>query len=126
MKKQGESLEKNTNSDIIRLPRHKEVVIPKAKFTQYALNPDKDPDKARAFEKALGYTSDNADELIEQINEKLSEYEAIEKGDRGWGMTYEVIMDITGSNGKTAKVLTGWIDDKNNGEMRLTTVHIDR
>ena len=112
--------------DIIRLPRYKEAVIPKAKFMQYALNPDKDLDKARAFEKALGYTVKNADDLIEQINEKLSDYEAVEKGDRGWGMTYEVVMDITGPNGKTAKVLTGWIDDKNNGEMRLTTVHIDR
>ena len=112
--------------DIIKLPRYKQAVIPKAKFAQYALNPDKDSDKARAFEKALGYTVDNADELIEQINEKLSSYKAVEKGDKGWGMTYEVIMDITGPNGNTAKVLTGWIDDKNNGEMRLTTVHIDR
>lgn len=41
-------------------------------------------------------------------------------------MTYEVIMDITGQNGKTAKVLTAWIDDKSNGEMRLITVHVDK
>ena len=41
-------------------------------------------------------------------------------------MTYEVIMDITGPNGKTAKVLTAWIDDRNNGEMRLTTIHVDQ
>ena len=47
------------------------------------------------------------------------------KGDRGYGMTYEVIMDITGPNGKTAKVLTAWIDDRSKGEMRLTTVHVD-
>ena len=40
-------------------------------------------------------------------------------------MTYEVIMDIIGPNGKMAKVLTAWSDDKNNGEMRLTTVHVD-
>lgn len=111
--------------NIIKLPRYKEAVIPKPKFTQYALNPDKDPDKARAFKSALGYDLDNANDLIEQINAKLPEYEAVPKGDRGWGMTYEVIMDITGPNGKTAKVLTAWIDDKNNGEMRLTTVHVD-
>lgn len=110
---------------IIKLPRYQEAVIPKEKFTQYALNPDKDPDKARAFKSALGYDLDNANDLIEQINAKLPEYEAVPKGDRGWGMTYEVIMDITGPNGKTAKVLTAWIDDKNNGEMRLTTVHVD-
>lgn len=118
-------LKGNEKGDIIRLPRYQEAVIPKSKFTQYALNPDKDPDKARAFKSALGYTLDNADDLIKQINAKLPEYEAVSKGDRGWGMTYEVVMDITGPNGKTAKVLTAWIDDKNNGEMRLTTVHVD-
>lgn len=116
---------KDSGSGIMKLPRYENAVIPKSKFTQYALNPDKDPNKTRAFEKALGYTMDNADELIKQIHEKLSEYKAVEKGDRGWGMTYEVVMDITGPNGKTAKVLTAWIDDKNNGEMRLTTVHVD-
>lgn len=128
-KKQAEKvtgrLKDGEKSAIIKLPRYKEAVIPASKFTQYALNPDKDVDKAKAFKSALGYDLENAKDLIEQINAKLPEYEAIQKGDRGWGMTYEVIMDITGPNGKTAKVLTAWIDDKNNGEMRLTTVHVD-
>lgn len=114
------------NGDIIKLPRYDEAVIPKAKFTQYALNPEKDPNKARAFKSALGYDLDNADDLIEQINAKLPDYEAVEKGDRGWGKRYEVIMDIEGPNGKTAKVLTAWIDDKNTGEMRLTSVYVDK
>ena len=82
------------------LPRSEEAVIPRAKFTEYALNPERDADKAAAFKAALGYTSENAEELIRQIYDKLPEYEAVEKGDRGWGMTYEVIMDITGPNGK--------------------------
>lgn len=117
---------KGAGSGIIRLPRYQEVSIPRAKFTEYALNPLKDANKAEAFKKALGYTLENADDLIEQINAKLSEYNAVEKGDRGWGATYEVVMDITGPNGKTAKVLTAWIDDKNSGEMRLTTIHVDK
>lgn len=128
-KKQAEQVEKRLNSSpeggIIKLPKYEKAVIPKAKFTQYALNPDKDVNKARAFELALGYTMENADDLIAQIRENLPKYHALEKGDRGWGMTYEVIMNITGPNGKTAKVLTAWVDDKINGEMRLTTVHID-
>lgn len=123
--KNGKSVANDSASGIMKLPRYKDAVIPKAKFTQYALNPDKDPNKAKAFEKALGYTMDNADDLIEQINKNLPNYEAVEKGNRGWGMTYEVIMNITGPNGKIAKVLTAWIDDKNSGEMRLTTVHVD-
>ena len=126
LKKKKKSVEKVNDSDIMKLPRYKEAVIPKAKFTQYALNPDKDPDKAKAFEKALGYTVDNADELISQIYDKISKYNAKEKPDNGWGKRYEVIMDIVGPNGKTAKVLTAWIDDKNTGEMRLTSVYVDR
>ena len=124
--KKQNSVAKKSGSDIMKLPRYKEAVIPKAKFTQYALNPDKDPDKARAFEKALGYTMDNADELISQIYDKIPECNAKEKPDNGWGKRYEIIMDIMGPNGKTAKVLTAWIDDKNTGEMRLTSVYVDK
>jgi SPP1 gp7 family putative phage head morphogenesis protein len=125
LKKSGKPVEKETGSAIMKLPRYKEAVIPEAKLLQYALNPDKDPNKAKAFKRALGYTLDNAEELIQQIYKNLSLYEAIEKGDRGWGMTYEIIMDIQGPNGKTAKVLTAWIDDKDKKETRLTTVHVD-
>ena len=131
-RKDAGKIERRLNSggagDILKvssLPRSEEAVIPRAKFTEYTLNPERDADKAAAFKAALGYTSENVEELIWQIYEKLPEYEAVEKGDRGWGMTYEVIMDITGPNGKTAKVLTAWIDDKSNGEMRLTTIHVD-
>lgn len=123
---EDKSIEKDLKPDIIKLPRYIEAVIPKEKFVGYALNPQKDPNKARAFKEALGYTQENAEELMQQIREKLSEYKAEEKGDRGYGMTYEVIMDITGPNKKTAKVLTAWIDDKDTGEMRLTTVHVDK
>lgn len=126
LKKAGKSVAKTSGSGIMKLPRYKDAVIPKAKFTQYALNPDKDLDKAMAFEKALGYTEGNADELISQIYDKISEYDAKEKPDKGWGKRYEVIMDITGPNGKTAKVLTAWIDDKNTGEMRLTSAYVDK
>lgn len=118
-------VEKSAIPDIMKLPKYENSVIPKAKFTEYALNPAKDPDKAKAFKLALGYTAKNADDLIEQIRSNLPSYKAVEKGNRGYGMTYEVIMDITGPNGKTAKVLTAWIDDQSKGEMRLTTVHVD-
>lgn len=118
-------VEKTSASDIMKLPKYEKSVIPRNKFTEYALNPAKDPDKAKAFKLALGYTIENADHLIEQIRSNLPLYKAVEKGDRGYGMTYEVIMDITGPNGKTAKVLTAWIDDQSKGEMRLTTIHVD-
>ncbi|MCL1995203.1 MAG: hypothetical protein FWG63_03265 [Defluviitaleaceae bacterium] len=107
------------------LPRHEEAIIPIEKFTKYALEPAKDIDKAIAFEIALGYNLDNANELIENIRQNLPKYPAIERGDDGFGMRYQVIMNLTGINGKSANVLTGWIDDRVNGQMRLTTAHVD-
>lgn len=119
------SVENKDKNDIMKLPKYQEAIIPKEKFTEYALNPENDANKAKAFKVALGYTKDNAEELMEQIYNKLPDYEATERGDKGWGMTYQVIMDITGPNGKTAQVLTAWIKDKDTGKVRMTTVHVD-
>ena len=107
------------------LPRCNEVVIPIEKFAKYALNPIRDPDKATAFRLALGYDLDNVQKLIDTIRDNLPKFPATAKGDVGYGQLYEVILDIQGENGRTAKVLTAWIDDKANGEMRLVTIHID-
>ena len=108
------------------LPNLDRMRIPAEKFTQYALNYAKDYDKALAFELALGYNMDNFQLLIDNIHEHISQYEATPKGDLGFGMKYEVIMQITGANGKTAKVLTAWIDDVKTREMRLTNAYIDK
>lgn len=126
-KRQAEKLRRKAEKGGIvnTLPKADSVVIPDAKFSEYAVTPDKQPDKAKAFKQALGYDLTNYKSLIDQIYKNVKRYSSIEKGNKGWGMTYEVIVDIKGPNGKTAKVLTAWIDDKNNGEMRLTTVHID-
>jgi len=107
------------------LPRYEEAVIPIEKFTEYALNQDKDKDKSIAFELALGYNQDNAEKLIENIRDNLDKFPATPKGNNGYGEIYEVIMELTGENGKTAKVLTGWIDDRAKNEFRLITAHVD-
>ena len=107
------------------LPRTNEAFIPIDRLLKYALNPEVDYNKAIAFENALGYNLDNAEELIEQVKKELFTSHAKRKDDFGYGTRYEVIMDITGRNGKTAKVLTSWIDDIKTGEMRLTTIHVD-
>ncbi len=108
------------------LPRYEQAVIPVGKFTHYALDETVDKDKAIAFGLALGYNLNNADKLIENIRANLGNFPAVLRGDKGFGPIYEVILTLTGENGKTAKVLTGWIDDIETGEMRLTTAHVDR
>jgi len=109
--------------DINALPRYKEAIIPEAKILKYAL--ENDTNKAEAFKEALGYTKDNAYRLIENIRYNLPYYPAVQKEDTGYGTRYAVTMYLTGPNGKEAKVLTAWIDDKNNGEMRLTSAYVD-
>ena len=98
--------------------------IPKEKFTEYALNPLKSPDKAKAFKEALGYDRDNYSDLIKNIEYHIDESKFVEKGDNGYGMRYEYIMNIIGANGKNANILTAWIQEGN--EKRLTSVYVTK
>lgn len=112
-------LEKGRNDGIIKMDLQMFARMPKEKFVNYALNYSKAPDKAKAFEMALGYTIENADELMENISKHIDESKFVEKGDLGYGMRYEYIMELEGINGKKANVLTAWIQDKD--EKRLTS-----
>lgn len=94
------------------------------KFTQYALNPLKALDKAKVFKEALGYTVDNFEDLRQNILDNLVEDNFIEKGDNGYGMRYEQILELAGPNGKKAKVLTAWIQD--GSDKRLVSVYVDK
>ncbi|GIN39038.1 hypothetical protein J19TS1_19870 [Heyndrickxia oleronia] len=108
------------------LPDYKNAQIPPQKLTSYALNKEhvKGGPKAVAFEKALGYTSDNYMDLINNVIENLPKFPATPKGDKGYGETYEVIMNLKGPNNKNANVLTAWIVDKDTNETRLTSIYV--
>lgn len=68
------------------------------------------------------YNADNYEKLVDNIKTHLDESRFVEKGDKGHGMRYEYIMELTGENGKKANVLTAWIDD--NGDKRMTSVYV--
>jgi hypothetical protein len=109
------------------LPNIDKVVIKDEKLTKYALdkyNVNGGSDKAIAFERALGYNISNYKELIENIKSNLYKFPATFKFENEHGKIYEVSMNLDGPNGKTAKVITGWILDNNNGETRLTSVYV--
>ena len=103
-----------------------EAYIPPEKLTQYALNPDKAPDKALAFEKTLGYNLSNIDKLIENLARNINNYEFKEMPDTGYGRRFKVTVQLTGENGKTANVLLAWILDKSTNELRLTSIYVDK
>ncbi|BAK99003.1 hypothetical protein OBV_18050 [Oscillibacter valericigenes Sjm18-20] len=108
------------------LPKRESSIIPMEKFTEYALNPLKAPDKAIAFSSALGYNIDNASDLVANIRQNLNAFPATSKGNKGYGQLYEVRMKLTGPNGKQAAVITAWIDDANTKETRLVSAYVDK
>lgn len=118
--KATETLKNQGKSSIIKEKGN--LSIPAAKFTGYALNPEKDINKATAFKKALGYDQTNADDLIENILEHADESRFIAKTDNGYGMLYEYVMRLIGPNGKEANVLTAWIQDSK--KKRLTSAYV--
>lgn len=119
--KSQETIEKSGKSGKMNLQMF--ATIPKEKLVEYALNPEKSP-KAEAFRKALGYTLENWEELNDNIMTHIDESKFVEKGDIGFGMRYEQIIELVGANGKKANVLTAWIDDGE--DMRLTSVYVTK
>ena len=118
-------VEKTEKDGIIKYDGKRHIAIPQAKLSGYALNPQKDPNKAKAFESALGYTMSSAADLEKNILDHLDEENFVEKGDTGYGMRYENILLLTGPNGKQANVMTAWIDDGNGGK-RLTSIYVTK
>ena len=123
--KAAETVENTGKSGIIRYEGKRKLAIPQMKLSGYALNPQKAPDKAAAFEKALGYTLRDAETLVQDVLDHLDDEAFIEKGDAGHGMRYEQILLLTGLNGKPANVLTAWIDDGNGGK-RMTSIYVTK
>ena len=108
------------------LPNADKAVIPLEKFSNYVLNPNKDPNKAFAFQAALGYTVGNAGLLVDNISINLSRFPAWPNGHNGYGLRYECIMRITGANGKNATVLTAWIIRDGEDFPRLTNAYVTK
>lgn len=129
----AESLAKSDGSGIIKvrkttLPVNIQLFanIPKDKFTKYALDPIKQPDKAKAFKVALGYTLDNYQDLIDNIQRNFNEDLLKLKAEDKFGKRFELVMCLKGPNGKDANVCTAWIKETDNSELRLTSAYVTK
>ena len=102
------------------------IEIPPAKLTEYALNPEHPvgKHKAKVFESALGYTLDNYQDLIDNIKEGVKKYPMEIHGENSYGDLFHCDIEITGANGNTAVVRTGWIIKKETYFYRLTTIFV--
>lgn len=102
--------------------------IPEAKLTGYALNMNhaKGKDKAIAFREALGFTSDDAPEIMRQVYRWVGAHEPIYSHTDQFGDRLTTDMMMTGKNGKTAKVTVGWIKEPGADKMRMTSIYVSK
>ena len=109
------------------LPNVENTTINPKKLTEYALNPDHPVggNKAKVFESALGYNQSNADDLMRQIYEKLPNSEAVLGTLDEYGQRYTVDILISGPNGNTVNVRTGWIIKTGSDVPELTTLFVN-
>ncbi len=106
-----------------------EIIIDPRKLTNYALDPDnpKGKDKAVMFERHLGYTKDNYQPLLDQINDLVLDAEALPQNQDQFGMRYRVDLEIQGIEVQQIEVVrTGWLIPPNSNQARLTTLYITK
>ena len=109
-----------------RLINAEKAVIDSNKVTSYALNPAHPVggNKAKVFESALGYNQANAGGLIAKVQEGAQLYPAKLGAADKFGQRITIDMPITGPNGNTATVRTGWIYDSGSSTPRMTTLYV--
>ncbi len=102
--------------------------IPRSKTAGYALNPDhpKGRHKAEAFRSALGFTKDDAPEVERQIYEWMGRNDPKPNGSNEYGDLFKTDMEMTGRNGKTARVIVSWIVYKGDVKYHLTSLYIKK
>ena len=113
------------------LPNHEHAVIEDSKLIHYALNSqnERGRHKARVFESALGFNLSNWTLLKEAILDALPYHEATLTSETVFGKKFEVVLSITGLNGRTVDVMTVWqfdcLDNRTFSNVpRLVTVYV--
>ena len=114
----------------ISMPNHQQAVTPKEKFVDYSLNPD-NPNargKAEAYEKALGFNKDNADELIKQIDDavKNESVSPITVTETEYGTKYKYSIPVKGANGQIKNVIAVYQIDSGSQVPRMITNYVER
>jgi hypothetical protein len=90
------------------------------KLTRYTLNLEHPLGRSKAqwFEKALGFTRQNSDQLARQLvfDEKTAVQTAVTK----YGTKFNQVINVVGTNGRTIPVTTAWIRGED-GVAKLVT-----
>lgn len=100
--------------------------FPIEKLSGYSLNPQKAPEKARAWNTALGFSEKDSEVVRELVVDALKGKRLRRNGYNGYGALYYADVTILGKNGKTARVRTSWMVSRGSDKMKLTSVYVKR
>jgi uncharacterized protein DUF6883 len=103
------------------LPNADQAVIPPAKLVEYALDPENSDGKDRVFQAALGIGKEDWEYLSDSVLDLLPSSPVSSRGER-YTVTWRVVIDVLGLNGRVAPVLTSW--QMVEGVPRLVTIYV--
>jgi glucan phosphorylase len=110
------------------MPNFADAITPVEKFTKYSLDYDNlnARGKAEAYERGLGYTKENAEELIKQISEYVTSGKSpYDVKQSEYGMKFKFRVPVTGPNGKTKNVIAVYQIDAGKALPRLITNYLE-
>ena len=115
-----------TTAETVQFINSESIEISPAKLTEYALNPNHidGKHKAKVFKTTLGYTLDNYQDLIDNVYRNINKFPFSQIGSNDQGKLFRCDIAMSGPNGKTAVVRTGWITENDSGLYRLTTIFV--
>lgn len=101
--------------------------MPAAKLRDYLLNPvhPQGGPKARVFAAVLGVTRADWQYLRQQLVTGVRSAPAQLRRSTPWGDLYEAAFDVTGHDGRTHQVRTGWIIRTDDPRPHLITAYVD-
>lgn len=97
------------------------AIIPEAKLTKYLLVRKQKDDKSQFLAQA-GYQLDNWQNLEQDLRTQILPLKAVLVKQTEWGINYNITGALTGPNGVTLQVITGWIVNFNPPETRFVTL----
>jgi hypothetical protein len=109
----------------MKLPSGNLAIIDPRKIYDYCLSPDHEDGqhKSRLFASILGLSTDQADQLVEALqNAAATEDAALGKNDQ-YGQRYVIDFEFAGKSGN-AKIRSAWIIRQNETVPRLVTCYI--
>lgn len=123
--------ERQTGSQVVPhqlrepLPNVERARFDSGKLVNYSLDPDnpRGKHKARVWKTALGIDKSHAAMVERQIMAQIANLPAVRKsGADQYGERFNVIVPVTGPNGRTVDVLTAWIYDLKQAQGASSTI----